>query len=217
MPLIFPENESADFQGLQDAILRYLAQDDSDEPVFQPLTTIYDEFPARLTLITSVPEYERGYEDKDKLRAALDQLVADGMLERRLEESNHETSYRITQDGIYEATIGAENLVTVDGTKKFASTDSLSWTGSKLTYVDLAVLSKIRETARQLQIATRMANFKSQSDKEDIQGLCDALLGLCEMAEPEVDLIDKITSHPKFKHYAAFFVLLATIRGALGL
>jgi len=36
------------------------------------------------------------------------------------------------------------------------------------------------------------------------------------MAQPEVSLIERIISHPKFKIYAGFVAAIATIRGALG-
>jgi archaellum biogenesis ATPase FlaH len=79
------------------------------------------------------------------------------------------------------------------------------------------VLGKIRVVAGQLQVASQRVNFQNKSDEEDVKGLCDALVGLCKMAQPEISIIDQITSHPKFKHYAALLAFLATIRGALGL
>jgi hypothetical protein len=201
-------------QELEDALMAYLARDDADEPKFQSLTTIFELLPESKQL-TEEQYDDDEIEDKERLRAALDQLVHDGMVQSHWGKRDYEASYRISRDGFYQSVIGPEGIVPVYDEP--ATADSSDWTGGKLIYIDHRVLSKIRTTAAELRAVARTTNFRSQADKEDVEGLCDALVGLCEMAEPDISLIQQVTSHPKFKAYTAFFVFLATIRGALGI
>ena len=198
---------------LENALMAYLARDDADRPRFQSLTTIYEKLPER-HILTELHQDDDEIEDKEELRAALDQLVQDGIVETRWGEREYEGSYRITQDRLYDERVSAEGIVPAPNAPQ---TDSSDWTGGRLLYVDSLVLGKIRVVAGQLQVASQRVNFQNKSDEEDVKGLCDALVGLCKMAQPEISIIDQITSHPKFKHYAALLAFLATIRGALGL
>jgi hypothetical protein len=201
---------------LEDAVMAYLAKDDGDNPSFQSLTTIFELLP-EASQLTEAQYDDDEIEDKEELRAALDQLVADGMVESRAGERDYEKSYRISQDGFYQAVLGPEALVSVAGEASSEPISSTAWTGSGLIYVDRAVLEEIRRTARKLQVASSQVNYQSIEDKDDITGLTEALVGLCNMAQPDVTIIDQITSHPKFKHYTALLVLIATIRGAFGI
>lgn len=201
---------------LEDAVLAYLAKDDADNPHFQSLTTIFEMLPEARQL-TEAHHDDDEVEDKEAIRTALDQLVTDGMAESRMGEREYENSYRISQDGFYQATLGSDALVSGVESVSSDSVRSAAWTGSGLVYIDSAVLEEIRCTARKLKVACSQVNFQNAEDKEDITGLTDALVGLCKMAQPDVTIIDQITSHPKFKQYTALIFFIAAIRGALGI
>jgi hypothetical protein len=217
VPLTYADDESVDAQRLQEAALAYLAENDSDEPDFQSLTTIYEKLPARLALLTSVPEYERGLEDKEKLHVALNRLVSNGLAERRWVEERYDPSYRLTQDGYYQASIGATALVADPTQETSSGIDPVAWTGTQLTHVDSGVLAHIRMQCGELRTLVYEMNYRSAEDQRDLQRLADALVALCDMAQPDISLIVRLLAHPKFKIYATLFAAAATIRGALGI
>ncbi|MFN3775531.1 hypothetical protein [Sphingomonas parapaucimobilis] len=138
---------------LEDAILAYLAQDGLGARTFQSLTTIYEKLPEARLLASELVESDRGVDDKEQVRAALDQLVMDEMLEARRGERDYEAEYRITDQGAYETAFPGGALVThSDGTtfsdgsryrngpeldrEAPTSIDSAAWTGLSRTIVD---------------------------------------------------------------------------------
>ncbi|MFY7836073.1 MAG: hypothetical protein ACOVQ0_07315 [Novosphingobium sp.] len=156
-------------------------------------------------------------EAENILRTAADE----GLVEVRKEPGDLYTEYRVTRTGVdsLRASENEHELKSASDSvnEERASASSEDWTGSRLVYVDSAVLGKIRTAARKVCALAKAVNFESEQDRQDVTGLCEALVALCEMARPEVGIIEQITAHPKFKHYAAFIACIATIRGALGL
>ncbi|MBN2128930.1 MAG: hypothetical protein JW741_05510 [Sedimentisphaerales bacterium] len=204
------------YKNLGDALLAYLAQDDTDKPEFQSLS--------RISLNAHNIEDQRDVYDTgdfaitmDQIRSALDQLVLEGFAESFRGERDNEASYRISQDGYYQAAVDSGQIQPTRDETEPAVVSAEAWTGSRRIYVDSGVLAEIRKTSKQLQVASRNVNYLSEEDARDIRGLTDALVGLCEMAQPELGIIDQITAHPKFKIYAALVVFISTIRGALGI
>jgi hypothetical protein len=98
-----------------------------------------------------------------------------------------------------------------------ANYESSKWTGTQHILVDAQVLSQVRENAKSLRSAVYSIRFESNSESADVKGLADALVHVCDMATPEVGIIDRILASPKFKTYAALMTIIATIRGALGI
>jgi hypothetical protein len=138
---------------LEDAILTYLSQDGQSARTFKSLTTIYEELPEARRLAIEVDESDRGIDDKEKVGAALDQLVMDKIVESRWGERDYEASYRITGQGAYEAVFPGSALVTHSDGATFSdgsryrngpetdrqepmSFDSAAWTGLSRTVVD---------------------------------------------------------------------------------
>jgi hypothetical protein len=95
--------------------------------------------------------------------------------------------------------------------------DSTLWTGKQLVLVDVKIIAEVKAAALKLHSAVHSMRFESNSDSMDLKGLVDALIAICEMAEPEVTIIDRILSNPKFKAYAALLAFVATVRGAAGI
>lgn len=94
--------------------------------------------------------------------------------------------------------------------------DSSSWTGAQFVLVDVSKLTEVRCLARQLQDAVDRIAFESNSASANVKGLVSALIAICEMAEPEVSVIQRILASPNFKAYASLVTIIATIRGAIG-
>ena len=228
---------------LEDALLKYLARDDSDEPTFQSLGTIQETLPEAKQLSEEMHDDDE-VEDKEQIRIALDQLNADGLVESRIGEREYEPSYRISQDGYYQSVLGNEALVPKEDrssafdVRSKASFDpdafdssafdtdvgtsgtpirSATWTGSQFTYVNKEAVRQLRARINELHVLAQRINYQSLSDERDLKGLANALVSLCDMAEPDILLIVRILAHPKFKIYAALFGAAATIRGALGI
>jgi hypothetical protein len=95
--------------------------------------------------------------------------------------------------------------------------DSSEWTGTQFVLVDAKVIAAVRDSASALRQAVYSLHLPSNSDTDDLQKLADALLKICEMTEPDVSIIDRITASPKFRAIASLMVLVATIRGAAGI
>ena len=95
--------------------------------------------------------------------------------------------------------------------------DSDKWTGSKLVLTDAKVIREVRSQSRTLRDRIYETRFESNSDSHDLKSLADALVSICEMAEPDLMILDRILSHPKFQMTAMLIAAVATIRGAVGL
>jgi hypothetical protein len=95
--------------------------------------------------------------------------------------------------------------------------DSATWTGTQLVLVDAKIIAKVREGAAELRRVVYTLRIENNAESANLKGLVDALVAICEMAEPEVSVIDRIIASPKFKAYAALMTIIATIRGATGL
>ncbi|WP_242095610.1 hypothetical protein [Sphingomonas sp. CROZ-RG-20F-R02-07] len=163
---------------LEDAILAYLSRDDPGAGTFESLTTIYEKLPEAQRLASDLDESDRGIDDKEQVRAAVDQLVIDGMVESRLGERDYENSYRITDQGAYEAAFPGGTLVThSDGTtfsdnssyrispasdrQEPMSFDSAAWTGLSRTIVDAKnarAISNLIDKALDILPSTGAAN-----------------------------------------------------------
>jgi hypothetical protein len=204
---------------IEKALLEYFAQSESAARGYQSLTTVLELIDRPKEWQSSFFDRVQGRVDKRRLRVILDEMVEDGLLEVRASDSDFEPFYRATDQGIYEASYPMGNLVEEHDENEDGSVvrDSIDWTGSRLIHVDNEVLLKIKLTSKKLQAAAHRVNYKSEADRSDVTGLADALAALCEMAEPELTIIEAITAHPKFKMYAALMVFVATIRGALGI
>ncbi|MEO9657206.1 hypothetical protein [Qipengyuania citrea] len=153
--------------------------------------------------------------------SALDQMVHDGLL---IVNDAGDPGYRLSEQGIYEASIGGGNLVVQDqgasDTKPLQDknvVDSSAWTGRKLVLTDEKIIRQLQKEAKVLRDRIYATRFESNSDSQDLKSLADALVAISDMAEPDLSIIDRILAHPKFRYSAALMAAVATIRGALGI
>lgn len=193
-----------------DGLLRVTKSDDHDEPHYE---ASYD--------IQKHPRFKYLYssaEDRIANNSALSgEHQANDLVQDPLPlPPGHD--YLTTEDGDYLTTENGEYL-TVESEPPVSSprVDPVAWTGTHLIYVDGGVLAQIRARSRELQALAHGVNYRSSEDQHDLQRLSDALVSLCDMAQPDVSIIVQILAHPKFKIYASLFAAAATIRGALGI
>jgi hypothetical protein len=102
------------------------------------------------------------------------------------------------------------------GLKQETLIDSKEWTGGQFVLIDPVVITQVKTRAVELREAVYAMRFESNSESQNLKGLVDALVAVCNMAEPEVTVIERILASPKFKTYAALFGIVAMIRGAIG-
>ena len=121
---------------------------------------------------------------------------------------NTELFYKIVIDGQRDESIIVDRPVVVSSTR---------WTGAQFVLVDRSILQNVRTIANDLHSVVHSMHFTSNSESQDLKALTDALLAICSMAEPEVTILDRILSSPKFKVYAKLFAMVAAIRGAIGI
>jgi hypothetical protein len=227
---------------MEQTLLSYFANDDSN--AFQSLTTIFEKMTRpsqwRESFFSDIDEID----DKEQLRTILDQMVIDGLLQTNWGGRDYEGSYRATDQGRYEAAFDGGPLIQTGETRLTDGSDlptdflndpqprdsdppypgrvvephdSTTWTGSQFVLVNATVIVKIKAVALELQAAAYSLNFRSDADRDDIQGLVDALVAITRMAEPEVNVIQRILASPKFKTYTSLFGIIATFRGAVGI
>lgn len=195
---------------LQDAVLAYLSHNDSEAGSFQSLTTIYEELPEAKRLARELDEDDRDTDDKEQVRAALDQLVMDGMAESHWGERDYEASYRISDQGAYEAAFPGGALVKhSDGTtfsdgsryrngpatdqREPSSFDSTAWTGLSRTIVDARnaqVVANLIDKALDVLPATGAAN----SDVMQAAAYLKAARELVSAPQPPSELIWQLIS-----------------------
>ena len=87
----------------EQAILQYLQEDSDENRRFRSLTTLFE-----MVMRPSEPKTDdHGLEDeidtKEELRGLLDAMVQDGLLESNWGPRDYEASYRLTDEGAYQA------------------------------------------------------------------------------------------------------------------
>ena len=98
-------------EATEQVVLKYLsAADDDENGQFRSLTTLFEKVIGPSLPHADGYDVEDEIESKDALRALLDQMVSDGLLESRWGERDYEANYRITDQGSYEAS-GFDQLV----------------------------------------------------------------------------------------------------------
>jgi hypothetical protein len=91
--------------------------------------------------------------------------------------------------------------------------ESVNWTGKRLILVDAQAIEDLRKMARELQSAVYALRMENNFESSNLKGLADALVCICDMAEPETTIIERILANPKFKAYAGILGIVSTIRG----
>lgn len=187
------------------AVLKYMFNESFDWAKSKPATFLMDEI-------------KNGLGNSSRSEAAIHALAKKKLILRDTSKSSNGIGYRIARAGVNylaAAALGADNAPAIGSTP--VPFDSTKWTGTQFVLVDCNVIEQVREAARSLHVAVYSLQIKSNAESNDLKRLADALVAICEMTEPEVRLIDRIVSSPKFKRYAQLIGLVAGVRGALGI
>jgi hypothetical protein len=203
-------------ESMERIVLKYFAIDDGEGRRFQTFKEIAQGLNSQTAWRELFVEEKGVPPEPSALKEILDHMVIDALLQTDWANPASDT-YRITDHGLYESVVGLDALIEIEPSIEPVRVDAETWTGSRLIHIDSGQWTQIRITARHLQTVSRAINYQSEGDQKDVQGMADALVALCEMAEPDVSLIERILTHPKFRIYAAFVGGIATIRGALGI
>ena len=204
---------------MEQAVLTYLRKE-PDERVFQSLTTLFEKVQKPSDLQDDGFDLDDDIDTKMELQGVLSAMVEDGILESHWGERDYEASYRLTSEGIYQAS-GFDSHLVVGGSDgvphKVPIRDSTNWTGPSHILVDSRVLQNARQTAQGLRELVYAYHTTDNALSSDLKTLVDALLQLLEMCEPELGPIERILASPKFRVSAALLAAVATVRGALGI
>jgi len=146
------------------ALLQYFARDADDEREFQSLSSVHLAFEPPLEWREYHWSDVDAFYDKENLKAILDQMVMDGLLQVDWANAEIEPSYRVTEQGAYEAVFGLDRYVPSEPTIEPIEVDAIDWTGSRLIYLDNAKWTEVKLAARDIQEATRRINFESFED-----------------------------------------------------
>ncbi|GAA3797256.1 hypothetical protein GCM10022600_18750 [Qipengyuania pelagi] len=164
-------------------------------------------------------EGDTGYASSNDLvadiEATVENLVSDGLVDTYEAKSIAKTPFRLSSQGQYELS-GFSQLVLEGLDQTHDRHDAEAWTGPRYVWSDARKLRELRAYVQDLHLKVQTINFRTEADRIDIQRLVEALVALCQMVEPDLNLLEKLTAHPKFKAYASVAVCIATIRGALG-
>ena len=172
------------------AVLEYLNNDSEETLGYQSLTTIFERVIKPGEPRADAYDVEDEIESKEELRVLLDGLVQDGLLESFWGERDYEASYRLTDQGIYQAsgfdamvvepppnailTEAGQPLMTEDGQFIVAedttvvalaetSADSAAWTGLTATIIDARnarVISRLIDQALNSLSTSDATNFQ---------------------------------------------------------
>jgi hypothetical protein len=88
---------------VEQAVLQYLNGDSSEERHFRSLTTIFEMVMKPREPRADADDLEDEVDTKEELRAVLDTMADEGLLESRWGERDYEASYRLTDEGAYQA------------------------------------------------------------------------------------------------------------------
>lgn len=184
-------------EAFERAILGYLSNDDNSLKSYRSLTTIFEQFSRPAAWRSSFFDGIDDIDNKEELRAVLDQMEADGLLEKRMGERDYEMSYRPSAQGVYEAA-GFNQLVIKDGvdepTTKPESNpvDSSAWTGLPSDFV----LSEKKRASLVAMLAEAERALDSigagNTEKAMARAYIVAARSLADAPEPPVDLIWEI-------------------------
>ncbi len=220
---------------MEQMLLGFFANFESNKPAFQSLTTIYEKVSRPAQWRESFFSDFEGVDDKEHLRTILDRMVMDGLLNRDWGAREYEGAYRITDQGVYEAsgfndyvvevppnvllTESSETPMTKDG--QFIELEdeaadvgpySSAWTGLPKA----GVLSE--EAADRLKSALAVVNSAleksgaTNEEKAQARAFALAIHALADAPEPPADLIWELVSKAsQIAGIASFFVSLVAL------
>ena len=163
--------------------------------------------------------YRESFGETEDVSEVLDMLAFNRMIDAESKSRPTFEGFFITEEGI-EFLRRPDQFEVIDGDinrRKVAKVDATAWTGKRLILTDERVIRDLRIKVSELRDKVLTMRIESNSDSQDIKALVEALVDLCEMAAPDLGLIERILSHPKFKLSAKLVAGVAGVRGAIGI
>jgi hypothetical protein len=90
-------------QQAEEAVLQYLHGDSDEERRFRSLTTLFEMVMKPREPKANSYDLDDEFDTKEELRTLLDAMVQDGLLESDWGPRDYEASYRLTEEGAYQA------------------------------------------------------------------------------------------------------------------
>lgn len=211
-------------EAAEKAVLKFLQNDGQNDDdatgTFHSLTTLFEKVMKPSIPIDGGYEEDNEIDTKEEFRALLNSMVEDGLVESRMGERDYEQSYKLTEEGHYEAS-GFDQLVLEEQNNTVSqpplSVDSEKWTGPRRIVIDQKIIAQAKHQAKQLRKIVYEFDAGDNATVNDLRALVDVLISVLEMCEPELSILDRILASPKFRLTASIFAAAATVRGALGI
>lgn len=180
---------------LERAILEYLSSDDDTITVFRSLSTIFEDFAEPYTENTKYFLDGGEVSKREYIRAFLDQMEGDGLLEARMDEHGNEKLYRVTEQGVYERSFEDLSLVLEPVERRgdgLIVVDSADWTGlPRAGVLSESAANRLKAAVKLLDHAVEESSA-SNEERAQARAYILALSALADAPEPPAELIWKI-------------------------
>jgi hypothetical protein len=188
-------------EAAEQAVLKYLQNgNDDDYRAFRSLTTLFEKVMKPTIPIDGGYEEDNEIDTKEELRVLLDGMVEDGLLEVQMGERDYERSYKLTEEGNYEAS-GFDQFVVDDEPQAPISTasfafDSSTWTGIEARLATDPVITKaIKQHIRQIDELVEKSGL-TNAERAKAKAITVALVSLIDSPEPEWKAIVQLLTSP---------------------
>jgi hypothetical protein len=187
------------------AVLKLLTSAVDDYDDYASLTTIFEKLAEprgqRDILFNEIDPYD---DDKEAVRAMLDQMVLDGLLDAKMSDRDYERSYRITDQGAYEDAfeepVYVPELKISDAASATAADEpslayhapkvrSEKWTGlPRQGILSPKATERLKTALRSVDDAVAKASC-SNEERAQARAYALAIHALADAPEPPADLI----------------------------
>jgi predicted nuclease of predicted toxin-antitoxin system len=196
---------------LERALLQYFSGDAEDEREFQSLSSIHLGFEPPAEWLGYHWSDVEAVDDKENLKAILDQMVMDDLLQRDWADDEIEPSYRLTEHGSYEAIFGMEGYIPAEPAIEPIRVDTSTWTGLGKN-VSPANLQIIKDKAKALQVAIMQSDADFET-KTDACKRVEAAIVLLEAPNVPWKEVVSLLNHPTVTAFLAAISLIQFIIG----
>jgi hypothetical protein len=193
------------------ALLQYFTADHDDDREFQSLSTVHLSFEPPTEWREHHWTDVAAFDDKENLKAILDQMVLDGLLQRDWADSEIEPSYRATEQGEYEAVFGLDGYIPSGSSLEPIQVDTTDWTGLAKA-VSPENLKIIREHSKALQIAIMQSDADIET-KNDACKRVEAVITLLDAPNVPWREVVSLLNHPTVTAFLAAVSLIQFIIG----
>ncbi|WP_156255885.1 hypothetical protein [Sandarakinorhabdus oryzae] len=202
------------------AVLAYLVHLDDGAPEYHSLTTIYEKiFSDKENLFWSEDDLNV-IDTKEEIRVVLDQMVLDGLLDGNMGERDYETSYKLTDQGIYEGA-GFGALITKytedapleqnEESVPLIEFDSVDWTGLATRITEDQFL-EICDKTKALRVAIVQSDVDYRTQQNAL-GRVKAIEELLQTPDCPWRIVVELLSNPAFSSFMSALSIMQFILG----